>query len=89
MFYLVCTTPAIRTGLIHHLRSKGILAVFHYLSLHVSAFAQSQPGYILQHLPNADRYTDCLVRLPLYFDLATAEVEEICDEIKSYCKAKR
>lgn len=67
MFYLVCKDLDQRTKLIRKLNSNGILAVFHYLSL------QKSPYYIDKNdgrnLINADRYTDCVVRLPFYYEL--------------------
>ena len=80
MFYLVCKNLDQRTALIKHLKDNGILAVFHYLSLH------SSPYYTDKHdgreLLECDRYADCLVRLPMYYDLKDEEVREICDIIK-------
>lgn len=79
MFYLVCNNLDDRTALIKKLKDKDILAVFHYLSLHSSEF------YKYKHdgrpLPECDRYADCLVRLPMFFDLSVAEVEKICNII--------
>jgi dTDP-4-amino-4,6-dideoxygalactose transaminase len=82
MFYLVCNSLAERTTLIQQLKENDILAVFHYLSLH------SSPYYHDKHdgraLPNCDRYADCLVRLPMYYDLAESDVERICTVIKMH-----
>lgn len=76
MFYIVCRNLEERTALIKHLKENGVLAVFHYLSLH------SSPYYAPKHdgrvLPECDCYADCLVRLPMYYDLTEAEVAEIC-----------
>ena len=81
MFYLVCRSLEERTALIKRLKDNGILAVFHYLSLH------SSPYYAPKHdgraLPECDRYADCLVRLPMYYDLTEDDVRAICDIIKS------
>ena len=67
MFYLICESLQQRTTLIKKLRDSNILAVFHYISLH------SSPYYEAKHdgreLPETDRYTDCLIRLPLFFEL--------------------
>ncbi len=72
MFYLICKDLEQRTQLIQHLKSNSILAVFHYLSLH------SSPFFIGKHdnrmLLETDRYTDCLVRLPLYYELEVTKV---------------
>ena len=80
MFYLVCNSLEERSQLIKRLKDNGILAVFHYLSLH------SSPYYTDKHdgreLLECDRYADCLVRLPMYYDLKDEEVREICDIIK-------
>jgi len=35
-------------------------------------------------LPEADRYSDCLLRLPLFFDLAMADVVRVCDVIYAF-----
>jgi len=75
MFYLVCENLEQRTQLIDQLKKAGILAVFHYLSLHKSPFYESrQDG---RELPKADNYSDCLMRLPLFFELEEAQVDFI------------
>ena len=82
MFYLVCNSLEERTALIQKLKENDILAVFHYLSLH------SSPYYRDKHdgrdLPNCDRYADCLVRLPMYYDLTKADVERVCGVIRNH-----
>jgi dTDP-4-amino-4,6-dideoxygalactose transaminase len=79
MYYLVCESLEARTRLIDYLKQRSISAVFHYQSLHKSPyFNERHDG---RSLPNADRYSDCLVRLPFYFDLAPSEVHLICDHI--------
>ena len=80
MFYLVCNSLEERTKLIKKLRDKDILAVFHYLSLHSSEYYKDKHDG--RPLPQCDRYADCLVRLPLFYDLAIEEVEAICSIIK-------
>lgn len=84
MFYLVCNSLEERTALIKHLKDNGVLAVFHYLSLH------SSPYYMDKHdgreLLECDRYADCLVRLPMYYDLKDEEVKQICDLVNEFTK---
>ena len=79
MFYLVCSSLAVRTRLIAALKETGYQAVFHYLSLHKSEYYKNKHDG--RELPNADRYTDCLVRLPLFYDLEVEDVEKICGVI--------
>lgn len=84
MLYLVCHSLDERSALIKRLKENGIQAVFHYLSLHNS------PYYHTRHdgraLPNCDRYADCLVRLPLYYDLQLYDVKRVCSFIMSDCQ---
>lgn len=82
MFYLVCNSKEQRDKLIVHLKSKGILAVFHYLSLHKSDFYKLK--YQGPELFNADHFTDCLVRLPFFFELTAAEIDFIITTIKDF-----
>jgi len=79
MFYLTFPSLEKRTAFIAHLKEHGILAVFHYLSLHSSTYyADKHDG---RALPQCDRYADTLVRLPMYYDLSLEEVEQICNVI--------
>lgn len=83
MFYLVCRNLDERTQLINYLKDKGILAVFHYLSLHLSEYYASVEDDI-PSLPNCDRYADCLVRLPMFYELKDEEVEMIINTIINF-----
>lgn len=82
MFYLVCNSVEQRTALIAKLKDKGVMAVFHYLSLHKSLYCKA--NYSTIDLPHSDRFTDCLVRLPLYCDLSIPEVDSIVTIIREY-----
>lgn len=82
MFYLVCTDIKIRTSLIEYLKMNGIYAVFHYLSLHKSPYYQSKHDG--RELNNSDHYTDCLIRLPLFYELSESEVHEIIGCVISF-----
>jgi len=79
MFYLVCNSLEDRTKLIAHLKSNGILAVFHYLSLHSSDYYQDKHDG--RELKNCDRFSDCLVRLPLFYELEYKEISYIIEKI--------
>lgn len=76
MFYLVCPSMKDRTHLIESLKKENIHCVFHYLSLNKSPYYQSQSTLRDNYL-NSDSYTDCLVRLPMYFELKNEEVDLI------------
>lgn len=79
MFYLVCQNFDQRTRLISHLKTNGILSVFHYISLHSSPFYEDKhDGRVLSE---TDRYSDCLIRLPMFYEL---DVEEVINAILKF-----
>ncbi len=86
MFYLVCRSLDERNGLIALLKEKGIYAVFHYISLHTSPYYKDKHDG--RELPNADHFTDCLLRLPLFYELAEEQVDFITDTIHAYYAGK-
>ena len=81
MFYLVCDSVDDRTRFIQHLKDKGILSVFHYLSLHKSSYYEKYSTR-KSELPNSDMFSDRLVRLPLFYELTDEQVEYIINTIK-------
>ena len=67
MFYLVFPDLEKRTRFIAAMKEREIQCVFHYLALHASAFYSGKHDG--RALPNCDRFADCLVRLPLFYEL--------------------
>jgi dTDP-4-amino-4,6-dideoxygalactose transaminase len=82
MFYVICESQNQRSAIIEKLKRNNILAVFHYLSLHKSKFAQKK-GLNLGDLPYSDLYTERLLRLPLYYELQEQEINLVADLILS------
>jgi dTDP-4-amino-4,6-dideoxygalactose transaminase len=75
MFYLACPDSLTRNRLIEHLRAANIHAIFHYQSLHKSPyFLNKHDGRDLQM---SDFYSECLFRLPMFFDLKDKEISDI------------
>lgn len=83
MFYLVCKNLEERSGLIKYLKEHDVLSVFHYLSLHQSEYYTTHYSEI-PSLPNCDRYADCLVRLPMFYELKAEQVDYIVNLISNY-----
>lgn len=80
MFYLIFPSIEERSRVIQNLKSKKISAVFHYLSLHESPYySKKHDGRILIQ---SDRYTDCLLRLPLFFELTDEEIQMVWEVIR-------
>lgn len=76
MFYLVFPDLKKRSAFIAYLKAHNIQSVFHYLSLHSSKFYENKHDG--RALPQCDRYADCLVRLPMFYDLSIDNVDKIC-----------
>ena len=86
MFYLVCRSLDERTKLIAYLKEQGVGAVFHYLSLHLSDYYREHHVGEIPNLPNCDRFADCLVRLPMFFELKDKEVIHVISAIQEFFK---
>ena len=87
MFYFVCRNLDERTKLLAYLKENGILAVFHYLSLHLSEYYKNHSDSI-PTLPHCDRFADCLVRLPMFYELTKEEVSTIINSILMFYKGR-
>lgn len=82
MFYVVCKNPQQRKDLLIHLKKDKIMAVFHYLSLHKSKFYNNK--YTGNVLLESDRFSDQLIRLPMYYNLTRVELMRIVESFKSF-----
>jgi len=83
MFYLLLPSLAQRQALIAHLKSRGILAVFHYLPLHLSDMGRKfggRPG----DCPVTEDISDRLLRLPFYNDLSESMQAFVVDAIQAF-----
>lgn len=83
MFYLVCRNIDERSSLIAFLKENGIQACFHYLALHKSQY-YTEHYTERPELPNCDHFADCLVRLPMFYELKDEEVDYIISKIKEF-----
>lgn len=82
MFYMICENSKQRKKLLNHIKKHEILAVFHYLSLHKSKFYED--FYEGEKLPQSDYYSNCLVRLPFYFELSTNQLDTVISSILKF-----
>jgi dTDP-4-amino-4,6-dideoxygalactose transaminase len=83
MFYMLLPSLDDRQSLIKTLKEKGILAVFHYLPLHLSDMGLKfggQPG----DCPITEDISDRLLRLPLYIELDESDLSDIVKAIKKF-----
>ena len=79
MFFINFDSLEHRSKAIQKLKEKEILAVFHYISLH------SSPYYSKKHdgrdLINSDKFTNKLLRLPLFYELTKNEIDSIVSSL--------
>jgi dTDP-4-amino-4,6-dideoxygalactose transaminase len=83
MYYLLLPSLESRTHLIDVLKAHGMLAVFHYLPLHLSRMGRAyggQPG----GCPVTEDLSDRLLRLPFYYSLSPAEQAEVIAVISGF-----
>lgn len=82
LFYLVLEDQHARAEFQRFLKEKGIQTASHYLSLHQSRYFRDEHDG--RALPNSDRYTNGLVRLPLYTNLSEADQRYVIEQVKRY-----
>ena len=83
MFYLMLPSLEVRGRMIQFLRERGILAVFHYLPLHISDMGRNfggKPG----DCPVTEDISDRLLRLPLFYGLSESEQQEVIDAVQAF-----
>ena len=86
MYYLVCPSLDFRTKLMGWLKEQGVQTTFHYLPLHSSAYYKDE--FKGEPLVNCDHYGDCLVRLPLYYELTDEQAEKIAQLVLEGVRCK-
>jgi len=84
MFFVVCRNEKERNELLDLYKENEILAIFHYQSLHSSPYYKNKHDG--RELPYADHYSNCLLRLPLYFELGEEEIKRVTDVMRLYFK---
>lgn len=82
IFYFLTRDLEERQKLAEYLKDNGVIAVFHYLSLHRSPYYSKKHGK--RKLPNADKYSDTLLRLPLFFEMNLDMVEIVVSLIEKF-----
>ena len=83
MFYLLMPSIEKRTDLIKYLKERGIIAVFHYLPLHLSQMGNKFGGKV-GDCPVTEDVSERLVRLPFYNNLSKEEQDYILNELKLF-----
>jgi dTDP-4-amino-4,6-dideoxygalactose transaminase len=88
LFYVILPMAAQRDELLAHLRSRNILAVFHYVPLHTSPRGKTF-GYKEGQLPVTEDLSARLVRLPFFHDFTDAEQARVIAEVIAFVKGRK
>lgn len=86
MYYILLETQEIRDALMQQLRSQGIMAVFHYIPLHLSPFAGRIQDQCVP-LPYTEELSGRLLRLPLFGRLTDEQCLTVIGAISCFLGA--
>ena len=83
MFYMIMPSFESRQALISHLAGLGILAVFHYLPLHLSPMGLRFGGR-QGDCPVTEDLADRLVRLPFFTGMSSSEQSQVIEAVRGF-----
>lgn len=83
MFHLLLPSGEVRGALIEFLKARGILAVFHFLPLHLSTMGRRFGG-AEGDCPVAEDASERLLRLPFYAGLGDGEQDEVMAALRDF-----
>ena len=83
MFYMLLPSEKVRNALIQHLKSSGILSVFHYLPLHLSDMGKRFGGKI-GDCPVTEEIADRLLRLPFFYALTPSDQNDVISALCTF-----
>ena len=83
MYYLILPNLDTRQAFIRHLKDRGVHSVFHYVPLHTSDMG-AKYSYVEGDFPVTEEISNCLVRLPMYYDLSPADLTQINQAVMSF-----
>jgi dTDP-4-amino-4,6-dideoxygalactose transaminase len=72
-----------RQALISHLTGLGILAVFHYLPLHLSPMGLRFGGH-QGACPVTENLSDRLLRFPFFTGMSSTEQSQVIDAVRAF-----
>ncbi len=83
MFYAIMPSLESRQALISHLAGLGILAVFHYLPLHLSPVGLRFGGR-QGDCPITEDLADCLIRFPFFSGMSSSEQTQVIEAVHGF-----
>lgn len=87
MFAMIFTDPQRRKDFIAHMKSQSIVAPFHYVALHQSPMGQELGLPSNEDFTQTERFSNGLVRLPLFYNMTSWQQEKVIEAIQGFIKA--
>lgn len=83
MFYIKTTDLNERGDLLEHLKTRDVMAVFHYVPLH-----SSKAGEVFGRFHGLDAYTtresERIVRLPMWYGIGVQDQQQVVEAVKEF-----
>lgn len=86
IFYILLNNPDTRNNLMDYLKKSNIIAVFHFLPLHLSPMGLKM-GYNPGDFPVTENISNCILRLPLYYEIKKKDLDRVIREIENFFKS--
>jgi len=83
IFYIITRSHKERTQLTEYLKTKGILAIFHYIPLH-SSLAGKKYGRVSSDMSVTNDLSERILRLPMYYAMSNEDVDRVVEELLNF-----
>jgi len=87
IMYMITDSLDERSRLMEFLRQRLIMTVFHYVPLHASPMGRKHCR-TSGEISVTERMSDRLVRLPMYYEMETGDVERVVDGIRDFYRSE-
>jgi dTDP-4-amino-4,6-dideoxygalactose transaminase len=75
--FVICKNQEYRDLMLSKMKNLSIHAAFHYIALHTSKYFQRYNMEL--YLPNSEKFSECLLRLPFYTDISKKDIDLVLD----------
>jgi len=87
IMYIITESIDERSRLIEFLRQRRIMSIFHYVPLHSSPMGLKHCR-VTGEMAVTERISDRLLRLPMYYEMATSDVVRVIDAVRDFYDVK-
>jgi dTDP-4-amino-4,6-dideoxygalactose transaminase len=79
--FIICKNQEYRDLILSKMKNVSIHAAFHYSALHTSKYFQRYNSQL--SLPNSEKFSDCLLRLPFFTDMSEEYIDLVVNCLRS------